>query len=168
MISSSPLAYICLNLQGEVMSLQRLRQVPFPAIDLTKLAWRVARTTEPPNGLTAAQRIQLDAVAAALQGANLELAHAEWQMFVSGAFRSAADFRLSLAMLYALNAGIVRPNPQIGRAISLLHAIGNDAQLATVELQDELRKQEQALHVLATTFRELDDTAMQVISKMRG
>jgi hypothetical protein len=147
---------------------QGLRQVPFPAKDLTRLAWRVARTTEPPKGLTAAQRTQLDAVAAALQAANLELANAQWRSFVGGVFRSAADFRLGLAILYALNVGLLRPNPQMARAIRQLHATGDGAHLASVELQNELQNQQQMLQMLSTFFRELDDTAMNVIEKMRG
>lgn len=47
-----------------------------------------------------------------------------------------------------------------------LQSVGNDAQLANVDLQNMLQKQQQTLQMLSTISKQLHDTAMAVIRKI--
>ena len=49
-----------------------------------------------------------------------------------------------------------------------LHSVGDDAQLANVDLQNTLQKQQQTLQTLSNISKALHDTAMAVIRKMGG
>ncbi len=49
-----------------------------------------------------------------------------------------------------------------------LDAIGDDAQLANVDLQNALQKQQQTLQMISTISKSLNDTAMAVIRKIRA
>ena len=49
-----------------------------------------------------------------------------------------------------------------------LNSIGDDAQLANVDLQNVLQKQQQTLQMLSTISKLLSDTAMAVIRKIGG
>jgi hypothetical protein len=49
-----------------------------------------------------------------------------------------------------------------------LNAVGDDAQLANVDLQNQLQKQQQTLQMLSTISKQLSDTAMAVIRKIGG
>lgn len=49
-----------------------------------------------------------------------------------------------------------------------LQTVGEDAQLANVDLQDKLQEQQQALQMLSNINKQLNDTAMAVIRKVGG
>jgi hypothetical protein len=49
-----------------------------------------------------------------------------------------------------------------------LASIGDDAQLANVDLQNVLQKQQQTLQMMSNISKVLHDTAMAVIRKMGG
>lgn len=49
-----------------------------------------------------------------------------------------------------------------------LNSIGDDAQLANVDLQNVLQKQQQTLQMMSNISKMLHDTAMSVIRKMGG
>ena len=49
-----------------------------------------------------------------------------------------------------------------------LNTVGDDAQLANVDLQDILQKQQQNLQMLSDISKMLNDTAMSVIRKIGG
>jgi hypothetical protein len=49
-----------------------------------------------------------------------------------------------------------------------LNSIGDDAQLANVDLQNMLQKQQQTLQMMSNVSKTLHDTAMSVIRKMGG
>ena len=49
-----------------------------------------------------------------------------------------------------------------------LNTIGDDAQLANVDLQNWLQKQQQTLQMMSTISKQLHDTAMAIIRKMGG
>jgi hypothetical protein len=49
-----------------------------------------------------------------------------------------------------------------------LNSTGDDAQLANVDLQNALQKQEQALQTLSNIMKMLHDTAMAIIRNMKG
>ena len=49
-----------------------------------------------------------------------------------------------------------------------LNSIGDDAQLANVELQNVLQKQQQAIQMLSSIMKTLHDTAMAVVRKLGG
>jgi hypothetical protein len=49
-----------------------------------------------------------------------------------------------------------------------VNSVGDDAQLANVDLQDMLQKQQQTLQMLSNIDKELYDTAMAVIRKIGG
>ena len=49
-----------------------------------------------------------------------------------------------------------------------LTTVGDDAQLANVDLQNALQKQQQTLQMLSTISKMLHDTAMAVIRKIGG
>ena len=49
-----------------------------------------------------------------------------------------------------------------------LNSVGDDAQLANVDLQNMLQKQQQTLQMLSNISKMLHDTAMSVIRKIGG
>ena len=57
---------------------------------------------------------------------------------------------------------------EIARWETKLNAIGDDAQLANVDLQNILQKQQQTLQMMSNISKMLFDTAMSVIRKMGG
>jgi hypothetical protein len=61
----------------------------------------------------------------------------------------------------ALKALIAQVGPQVD-------SLGDDAQLANVDLQNILQKQQQTLQMLSTISKLLSDTAMAVVRKIGG
>jgi hypothetical protein len=57
---------------------------------------------------------------------------------------------------------------EIARWEEKLNSIGDDAQLANVDLQNVLQKQQQTLQMMSNISKALYDTAMSVIRKMGG
>ena len=57
---------------------------------------------------------------------------------------------------------------EIARWEAKLNEIGDDAQLANVDLQNMLQKQQQTLQMMSNISKMLYDTAMSVIRKMGG
>jgi hypothetical protein len=49
-----------------------------------------------------------------------------------------------------------------------LQAVGDDAQLANIDLQNMLQKQQQVLQMMSTISKMQSDTAMAVIRKIGG
>jgi hypothetical protein len=49
-----------------------------------------------------------------------------------------------------------------------LNSVGDDAQLANVDLQNMLQKQQQTLQMMSNISKVLHDTAMAVVRKIRG
>ena len=49
-----------------------------------------------------------------------------------------------------------------------LETVGDDTQLANLGLQDQLQAQQQTLQMMSNISKMLHDTAMAIISKMRG
>ncbi|MBD0316453.1 MAG: hypothetical protein ICV75_07155, partial [Nitrospiraceae bacterium] len=49
-----------------------------------------------------------------------------------------------------------------------LNSVGDDAQLANVDLQNTLQKQQQTLQMMSNISKMLQDTAMAVIRKIGG
>ena len=49
-----------------------------------------------------------------------------------------------------------------------LNTVGDDAQLANVDLQNMLQKQQQTLQMMSNISKSLHDTAMSVIRKIGG
>jgi hypothetical protein len=49
-----------------------------------------------------------------------------------------------------------------------LNSVGDDAQLANVDLQNMLQKQQQTLQMMSNISKALHDTAMAIIRKMGG
>lgn len=57
---------------------------------------------------------------------------------------------------------------EIARWEGILNSLGDDAQLANVDLQNILQKQQQTLQMMSNISKMLHDTAMSVIKKMGG
>jgi hypothetical protein len=57
---------------------------------------------------------------------------------------------------------------EVARWEEKLNSIGDDAQLANVDLQNVLQKQQQTLQMMSNISKALYDTAMSVIRKMGG
>ena len=55
-----------------------------------------------------------------------------------------------------------------GSLENALNTIGDDAQLANIELQNMLQKQQQLMQTLSNTSNALHQTAMGIIRKIRG
>jgi hypothetical protein len=57
---------------------------------------------------------------------------------------------------------------EIARANEALRTIGDDAQLANIDLQNTLQRQQQTMQMMSNVSRMMHDTAMSVIRKMGG
>ena len=56
----------------------------------------------------------------------------------------------------------------LAAALETLESVGDDAQLANVDLQNILQKQQQTLQMLSNISKTLHDTALAVIRKIGG
>ena len=56
----------------------------------------------------------------------------------------------------------------LGEYNRLLQAVGNDAQLANIDMQSVLQKQQQTLQMMSNISKQLKDTAMAIIRKLGG
>jgi hypothetical protein len=65
-------------------------------------------------------------------------------------------------------ADLEQLDAEIRRWEEKLNSIGDDAQLANVDLQNVLQKQQQTLQMMSNISKMLHDTAMSVIRKMGG
>lgn len=61
-----------------------------------------------------------------------------------------------------------RTDAQKARLAGRLQSAGDDAQLANVELQNLLHKQQQVLQIMSNTSKTMHDTAMAIIRKIAG
>ncbi len=57
---------------------------------------------------------------------------------------------------------------EIGELEELLETVGDDAQLANVDLQNILQKQQQTMQMMSQISKTLHDTAMAIIRKIGG
>lgn len=57
---------------------------------------------------------------------------------------------------------------EIGELEELLEAVGDDAQLANVDMQNMLQKQQQTMQMMTQISKALHDTAMAIIRKIGG
>jgi len=64
--------------------------------------------------------------------------------------------------------GVVGGVFQGGGFQSYLNDAGNDAQLANIDLQNELQKQQQTLQMVSNASKTVSDTAMSVSRKIGG
>jgi hypothetical protein len=63
---------------------------------------------------------------------------------------------------------VARLDDEIARWEGRLAALGDDAQLANVDLQNILQKQQQTLQMLSNISKALHDTSMAIIRKIGG
>jgi hypothetical protein len=61
-----------------------------------------------------------------------------------------------------------RLKADIERRQAQLSAMGDDAQLANVDLQNQLQKQQQAMQMLSNILKMMHDTAMAIIRNLKG
>ncbi len=136
------------------------------ARDLSRATAPALSRTEKPlfDSTVAALRRGDDAGAARLFGALSRLY-----------FAHAPSTQLCPLVNAAVRAGSVEPNPRVRagvRAIEAwngkLDAVGDDAQLANVDLQNALQKQQQTLQMLSSISKLLHDSAMAVVRKIGG
>jgi hypothetical protein len=133
---------------------------------IVALSREIAAATQLPRGYTPSQVAQLSMVVRALQVNDQAAAATLWRSFVTAAFRSSSDDRLSPTIMYVLRASMVRTGLP---TLSLVgDPLGDDAQLANVDLQNILQKQQQVLQMLSNLSKMLNDTAMAVIRKLGG
>jgi len=52
--------------------------------------------------------------------------------------------------------------------VSTMNSVRDDAQLANVDLQNVLQKQQQTLQMMSVICKMLDDTAMAIVRSMKG
>jgi hypothetical protein len=65
-------------------------------------------------------------------------------------------------------AELVRGYQRVDTVSERLRAIGEDARLANIDLQNKLQRQQQTLQTMSNISRMMHDTAMAVIRKMGG
>ena len=65
-------------------------------------------------------------------------------------------------------SSLTQLDTEIARWETKLNSIGDDAQLANVDLQNILQKQQQVLQMMSNISKMLHDTAMEVIRKIGG
>ena len=101
---------------------------------------------------------------------------------IDAAFREAADATRTLteAIEDARRSGEVEMLDVLGEAwrartaayvesvLERLDSIGDDAQLANVDLQNILQKQQQTLQMMSNVSKMLHDTAMAIVRKIGG
>jgi hypothetical protein len=61
-----------------------------------------------------------------------------------------------------------RIDAQKMKAANTVNAMGDDAQLANVDLQNQLQKQQQVMQMLSNILKMMHDTAMAIIRNLKG
>ena len=90
----------------------------------------------------------------------------------SGTAESSTQYRESdldfvLRMLSSIDQQIMALDTGIGVFEEKLQSVGDDAQLANIDLQNQLQKQQQTLQTMSNVSKALHDTAKAIISNMR-
>ena len=110
-------------------------------------------------------------VALEIFGSSEAAAQAYWGGPLDGSNAEVA-MRLELGMANGVPppgvTSIEQVDDQIAKWEDKLNTIGDDAQLANVDLQNMLQKQQQTLQMMSNISKSLHDTAMAVIRKMGG
>ena len=110
-------------------------------------------------------------VALEIFGSSEAAAQAYWGGPLDGS-NSEVAMRLELGMANGVPppgvTSIEQVDDQIAKWEDKLNTIGDDAQLANVDLQNMLQKQQQTLQMMSNISKSLHDTAMAVIRKMGG
>ncbi len=77
--------------------------------------------------------------------------------------------RLMVAGVVPGALGAMQPSgSEVQRFSEKLNTVGDDAQLANVDLQNALQKQQQTMQMMSNISKQLHDTAMAVIRKIGG
>lgn len=80
--------------------------------------------------------------------------------------------KVTPTIIFSHNAGIVKTEQErqdyLRYLQAKLNAVGEDAQLANMDLQNALQKQQQSVQMLSTISKLLSDAAMETVRKMGG
>lgn len=130
----------------------------------------IYHATRLPSGLTAAQRSGLGDVAALLLKGDVAGANVGWSRFCSAYITRATAGDVRVIERWVLNRIGFRANSrlraEIQRLEQMLNAVGDDAELANVDLQNVLQKQQQTIQMLSNISKMLHDVAMATIRKI--
>lgn len=138
-----------------------------------------AMATAQVPSLTAQQKPLFDGVVAALRRNDQKAATQQFQA-LSKAYFGAGGGPAPCPLVHAIaRRAYVDPSPAVSTDMQAIRAassklgaqletVGDDAQLANVDLQNVLQKQQQTLQMMSTIEKLLHDTAMAVIRKIGG
>jgi hypothetical protein len=74
------------------------------------------------------------------------------------------DIKVSQAQIHQIMGGLFR----LSHYDQQLQSVGDDAQLANIDLQNYMQKQQHMMQLLSSMMKTSHDTAMAVIRKMSG
>lgn len=128
------------------------------------------RTRTLPVGLSPAQKEALQGVVGLLRKNDLTGAKTAWQKFLNGYITRTTAKSIGSIENWVLNESIVKDEADVEAVIEQweeqLQTTGDDAQLANIDLQNMLQKQQQTIQMLSSVSKVLHDTAMAVIRKI--
>jgi hypothetical protein len=143
---------------------------------LTKKDTRVAldayRAKTLPASLSPAQKEALQGIVGLFRNNNVVKAKAAWQKFCAGYFTKATAPHAPQIESWVIRESYVETTAGLEELLEKwdeeLQSTGDDAQLANVDMQNILQKQQQTMQMMSQISKQLHDTAMAVIRKMGG
>ncbi len=117
--------------------------------------------------LTRAQAATAHDIGASLaRDRNVAAVARQWQGLVTSGGFGTGD--VNALVLLIMQEALEQTNAHKKAYLEKLKGLGDDAQLANVDLQNTLQKQQQLLQMLSNISKEMHDTAMAVIRKIGG
>jgi hypothetical protein len=127
------------------------------------------------------KKTDLSHIARALKSGDHEAAKKDWHTLIQSLSKSTDGIRerdVNLLIRQAISPILEGVKSEIAASLELLNTVGDDgrrddaqlddAQLAYVDLQNMLQKQQQTLQMLSNISKMLHDTAQAIIRKIGG
>ena len=121
--------------------------------------------------LTPSQQKLLSHIAHALRSGDQGAAKKDWHKLIQALSKSTDGIRerdVNLLIGQAISPMLGGVKSELAALEVQPNTVGDDAQLANVDLQNMLQKQQQTLQMLSNISKMLHDTAMAVIRKIGG
>jgi hypothetical protein len=122
------------------------------------------------------KKTDLSHIARALKSGDHEAVKKDWQKLIQSLSKSTDGIRerdVNLLIWQAISPILEGVKSEIAASLELRNTVGDvaqrdDAELAHVDLQNMLQKQQQTLQMLSNISKMLHDTAMSIIRKIGG
>ena len=136
-----------------------------------QLALDAYHTRSLPDSVSPEDKERLKQIASLIRAGNTARAEKQWERFCEGYFTSSNAAHADRLRLWVLRRSYERSGDPV--AVTLdewedLTIVGDDQQLANIDLQNMLQRQQQTLQLISNLSKVLQDSALASIRKIGG